>query len=255
MLEARALTKRYYGSAAANAVSFRVAPGEVLGLLGPNGAGKSTTLQMLCGLLEPSAGEVLYRGEPIGADLVAHKRRLGLVPEEPIFYSYLSGREHLQLVGRLRGLAETTLDARIERFLSLLQLLPHQSAAIESYSKGMRQKLAIAGALLHDPEIVLFDEAESGLDLTSALVFRALIARLAERGKIVLYSSHVLEIVERVCSRALILREGRVQAELELLRARSLDAGRSLEAVFRQLAVSPEIEATAGGLADAMRLG
>jgi ABC-2 type transport system ATP-binding protein len=254
MLEACALTKRYHGSAAAKAVSFRVVPGEVLGLLGPNGAGKSTTLQMLCGLLEPSAGEVLYAGKPISGDPVAHKRRLGLVPEEPIFYSYLSGREHLQLVGRLRGVPEPTLDARIERFLGLLQLLPQQSAAIESYSKGMRQKLAIASALLHDPEILLFDEAESGLDLTSALVFRGLIARLAARGKIVLYSSHVLEIVERVCSRALILREGRVLAELELQRARSLDPGRSLEAVFRQLALGPEIEATAGALADAMSL-
>ena len=254
MLEACALSKRYYGSAAVDAVSFRVGPGEVLGLLGPNGAGKSTTLQMLCGLLEPSAGQVRYRGAPIEADLLAHKRRLGLVPEEPIFYSYLSGREHLQLVGRLRGLQEATLEARIERFLTLLQLLPHQSASIDSYSKGMRQKLAIAAALLHDPEIVLFDEAESGLDLTSALVFRALIARLAARGKIVLYSSHVLEIVERVCARAVILRAGRVLAELEIAKLREHDAGRSLESVFRGLAVSDEVESTAVALSEAMRL-
>jgi ABC-2 type transport system ATP-binding protein len=254
MLEACALTKRYYGCAAANAVSFRVEPGEVLGLLGPNGAGKSTTLQMLCGLLEPSSGEVRYRGVPIEAALQEHKRRLGFVPEEPVFYSYMTGREHLQLVGRLRGLPEATIEARSERMLELFELLPRQSAAIDSYSKGMRQKLAIAGAILHDPEIVLFDEAESGLDLTSSLVFRGLIARLQARGKIVLYSSHVLEIVERVCSRALILRGGRVQAELEIARLRTLDEGRSLEAVFRELAASDRIEATAGALAEAMRL-
>jgi len=254
MLESCALTKRYYGSAAANAISFRVGPGEVLGLLGPNGAGKSTTLQMLCGLLEPTSGEVRYRDQPIHEDLLAHKRRLGFVPEEPIFYSYMTGREHLQLVGRLRGLGEATLEARSQRFLDLFELLPHQSASIDSYSKGMRQKLAIAAALLHDPEIVLFDEAESGLDLTSALVFRSLIARLAARGKIVLYSSHVLEIVERVCSRAVILRGGRVQAELEIGSLGEQEAGRSLETVFRQLASGDRIESTADELAEAMTL-
>jgi ABC-2 type transport system ATP-binding protein len=254
MLEVCALTKRYHGRAAVKQVSFAAAPGEVLGLLGPNGAGKSTTLQVLCGLTTPSAGEVRYRGQSIAADLVAHKRRVGYVPEEPVFYSYLSAREYLQLVGRLRGLSEETLEARLDRFLELLELAPHQYASLDSYSKGMRQKVALAAALLHDPELVLFDEAESGLDLTSALTFRALIARLAADGKIVVYSSHILEIVERVCSRVVILHEGRVVADDSVASLRTLEDSRSLEAVFRRLVASENIESQAAALADAMRL-
>jgi ABC-2 type transport system ATP-binding protein len=204
--------------------------------------------------LAPWDGEIRWQGRPIADDLIAHKGRVGFVPEEPVFYNYLSGKEHLQLVGRLRGLPEPALEARIERLLELLDLLPRQSAPIESYSKGMRQKLAIAAALLHDPELVLFDEAESGLDITSALTFRALISRLAGQGKLVVYSSHVMEIVERVCSRVLILHEGRVVADDTVARLRALEESRSLEAVFRRLVAGESIEGRADALAGALKL-
>jgi ABC-2 type transport system ATP-binding protein len=249
MLEVHDVTKRFYGSAVVSGLTLRIAPGEVLGLLGPNGAGKTTTLKMLTGLLEPSAGTIRYAGQDVHEDLVGYKQRIGYVPEEPSLYPYLSGREYLELVGRLRGLAEARLAAKIDAFLRLFAL-PETSVALEAYSKGMRQKVLIAAAILHDPEIVFFDEAESGLDVGSALMFRALVRMLAEKGKIVIYSSHVLEVVEKVCSRVALLERGRLVADDSVERLRVLMDRPSLEGVFRLLLQREDVEETA---AQAMR--
>jgi ABC-2 type transport system ATP-binding protein len=167
MLEARGLHKSYDGLVAVRDVSFSIKPGEVLGYLGPNGSGKSTTVKMLTGLIEPTRGEVWFEGVPISRCWAEYRRRLGYVPEEPHLYPFLSGVEYLQLVGRLRGVPERALNAKIEALLELLALRGSSWAPISSYSKGMRQKVLLAAAILHDPDVLIFDEPLSGLDVTA----------------------------------------------------------------------------------------
>lgn len=172
MLEIQALTKYYRNVPVVKDVSFTVKPGEVTGYLGPNGSGKSTTVKMITGLLEPSAGRVLLDGRNIRLDLAAFKRRLGYVPEEPHLYSYLSGLEYLQLTGRLRMLPTATVDKKADDLLNLLALHSHRHAPISNYSKGMKQRVLIAAALLHDPDVLVLDEPLSGIDVTSAQLFK-----------------------------------------------------------------------------------
>jgi len=188
MLELRRVSKAFAGIPAVDHVTFSARPGEVTGYLGPNGSGKSTTMKMITGLLELSAGQILFAGRPIQEDLIEYKRRMGYVPEEPYLYNHLSGREYLTMVAQLRGLPSRESAERIEGLLQLLSLHDDRHASISGYSKGMRQKVLIAAALLHNPDLVLFDEPFSGLDVGSALVLRQLIKELAARGKVVLFS-------------------------------------------------------------------
>lgn len=250
MLEARGLTKFYSGIAAVKNVSFQVRPGEILGYLGPNGSGKTTTVNMIIGLVEPSRGEVLFEGRPIAADPVEFRRRVGYVPEEPNLYPFLSGREYLQLVGRLRGMAAARLDRKLAALLDLFGLASDAEQSIGSYSKGMKQKVLISAALLDDPDLLIFDEPLSGLDVTTAMVFRHLVQELAARGKIILYSSHVLEVVEKVCSKVIVLYRGQVVADDEVCRLRDVMALGSLEEVFSQLVEQRDPHATAQEIAE-----
>jgi ABC-2 type transport system ATP-binding protein len=250
MLELRNVTKRYPGVAAVDRVSFSAAPGEVTGYLGPNGSGKSTTMKILTGLIEPTSGEVLFRGERIDRDWIAYKRLLGYVPEEPHLYPHLTGGEYLEMVAQLRGLPEPTAAARISGLLRLLGLHADRHAPISSYSKGMRQKTLLAAALMHNPELVLLDEPFSGLDVGSALALRSLIEELARRGKVVLLSSHELETVERVCSRVIILHRGKVVADDSIERLRGLMSLPTLEDIFSQLAVEQDPRAVSRDIAD-----
>jgi macrolide transport system ATP-binding/permease protein len=236
MLEARSLTKYYNHTPAVRDVSFTIRPGEILGYLGPNGAGKSTTVKMLTGLIEPSEGRIFYEGRSVHDDFTAFQRRIGYVPEEAHLYPHLTGREYLQLVGRLRGMPRPILEPKMDEFLRLFSLWDDRHDPLSSYSKGMRQKILLSAALLHNPDILILDEPFSGLDVNSALVLRSLIRALAQEGKIILYSSHVLEVVEKVCSQVLILRKGEVVAYDSIDRLRELMSQPSLEAVFAQLA-------------------
>jgi ABC-2 type transport system ATP-binding protein len=217
--------------------------GEVTGYLGPNGSGKSTTLKMIVGLIEPTEGEILFHGEPIERDPIAYRQRLGYVPEEPQLYPHLTGAEYLEMVGQLRGLPAARLAEKVDGFLQLLSLHGDRHVPISSYSKGMRQKILLAAALLHNPELVLLDEPFSGLDVNSALVLRGLIGELAAHGKVVLFSSHELDTVERVCSRVVILHKGRVVANDSIAELRSLMALPTLEGIFSQLAVEQDTAA------------
>ncbi len=192
MLEVRTLTKFYSGIAVVDHVSFVIRPGEILGYLGPNGAGKSTTVKMLIGLVEPDWGQVLLGGRDTREDLIAFQRRVGYVPEEPHLYPHLSGREYLQLVGRLRGLPRRVLESKMDELLHLVGLWEDRHSTLAGYSKGMRQKILLLGALLHDPELLILDEPFSGLDVNAALVLRKLLRLLAARNRMLLYSSHVL---------------------------------------------------------------
>jgi ABC-2 type transport system ATP-binding protein len=240
MLELRHVTKRFSGIPAVEDVSFCARVGEVTGYLGPNGSGKSTTLKMITALIEPSDGEILWRGEPIERDIVAHKQRFGYVPEEPHLYPHLTGAEYLVMVGQLRGLPSKSLEEKIKGLLRLFSLYEDRHVAISSYSKGMRQKVLLAAALLHNPEIILLDEPFSGLDVNSALVLRSLIQELARRGKVVLFSSHDLDIVERVSSHVVILHKGRVVANDSIDQLRSLMSLGTLEEIFAQLAIEQD---------------
>jgi len=253
MLEIRALTKRYGSLAAVQDVSFRIAPGEVLGYVGPNGAGKSTTVKMIIGLLEPTSGQVLFHGRSVIEDLPAFQSRLGYVPEEPHLYPHLSGREYLQLSGRLYGLRRKLLDAKIDEFLHLFSLWDDQHTPLSAYSKGMRQKILLSAALLHNPEVLLFDEPLSGLDVTTALIFRDLIEGLAAQGRIIFYSSHVLEVVEKVCSQVLILCKGRVAAHDSIENLRALMHQPSLEAIFAELTQERDHQAVAHHILEVMQ--
>lgn len=208
-LRACRLSKHFSGVRVVKDVDFAIRPGEIVGYLGPNGSGKTTTARMLAGLLEPSSGHVEYGGRDIRDDVVRFRRELGYIPEEPYLYPFLTGREYLQLVGRLRELSETLLAIKIDGFLDLFGLRIAADQTIASYSKGMRQKIVISAALMHDPSVVLFDEPETGLDVTTTLMLRHLVRTLAARGKAILYSSHILEVVERVCTRIVIIDGGR----------------------------------------------
>ena len=253
MLEARALTKFYNHTPAVKQVSFAIQPGEILGYLGPNGAGKSTTVKMLTGLIEPSEGQIFYDGRTIYDDFPGFQRKIGYVPEEPNLYPHLSGREYLQLVGRLRGMPRRQLEFKMDGFLRLLGLWSDRLAPLSSYSKGMRQKILLSAALLHDPEILILDEPFSGLDVTSALMLRRLLHGLAQRGKMIFYSSHVLEVVEKVCSNVLILRKGEVVAYDSIHRLRELMSQPSLEGVFAQLAQVEDGGAVAAQILEVMQ--
>jgi ABC-2 type transport system ATP-binding protein len=235
MLEARNLTKLYSGVAAVDRVSFTIRPGDILGYLGPNGAGKSTTVKMLTGLLEPSSGHIFFDGDDIRHDLKTYQRSLGYVPEEPHLYPHLSGREYLQLVGRLRGMPRLRLEPKMDELLRLLGLWEDRHSPLASYSKGMRQKILLMAALLHDPELLILDEPFSGLDVNAAMILRSLLGSLAARGKMVLYSSHVLEVVEKVCKSVLILRKGQVVAHDSVAHLREMMSKSTLEGVFAQL--------------------
>jgi ABC-2 type transport system ATP-binding protein len=250
MLELRHVTKRFSGIPAVDDVSFSARPGEVTGYLGPNGSGKSTTMKMITGLIEMTAGQILFDGKAIQDDLIGYKRRMGYVPEEPYLYNHLSGAEYLTMVGQLRGLPERSTAERIDGMLRLLSLYDDRHASISGYSKGMRQKVLIAAALLHNPELLLLDEPFSGLDVGSALVLRSLIQELAARGKVVLFSSHELDTVERVSQRVVILHKGKMVADDSIEHLRSLMALSTLEAIFSQLAVEQDTEGMAREIAD-----
>jgi ABC-2 type transport system ATP-binding protein len=250
MLELRSVFKYYSGIPVVNDVSFCARAGEVTGYLGPNGSGKTTTMKIVTGLIEMTLGQVLFKGRPIQHDLIGYKRQMGYVPEEPNLYHHLSGLEYLTMVSQLRNLPQRKAGERIDALLRMLALYDDRHASISGYSKGMRQKILIAAAIMHNPELVLLDEPFSGLDVGSALVLRSLIQELAARGKVVVFSSHELDTVERVCSHVVILHRGKVVADDSIENLRSLMAAPTLEDIFSQLVVEQDSEAMSRQIAD-----
>jgi ABC-2 type transport system ATP-binding protein len=249
-LELRHVSKRFSGIPAVDDVSFSARAGEITGYLGPNGSGKSTTMKMITGLIDVSDGKILFDGQPIHDDLLGFKQRMGYVPEEPYLYSHLSGLEYLTMVGQLRGLPAKPAADRIDGLLRLLSLRDDRHAPISAYSKGMRQKVLLSAALLHNPDLLLLDEPFSGLDVGTGLVLRSLIQELAARGKVVLFSSHELETVERVSSHVVILHRGKVVADDSIERLRILMSVPTLEGIFEQLAVEQDTSAISREIAD-----
>jgi ABC-2 type transport system ATP-binding protein len=236
ILEARDLAKRYGAVTAVRDIGFSIRAGQILGVLGPNGAGKSTIVKMVTGLLEPTRGAVLFHGERIsGSQMSGFKRRLGYVPEQPDLYGFLTGWEYLDLVATLRGLERRRFAEKAAAMLEGFTLYPHRDTPIASYSKGMRQRIVLIAALIHDPELLVLDEPFSGLDVSSALVVRRVVAMLAARGKAIFFSSPVLEQVEKLCSHLLVLKKGSVVASGPIEEVSAGFAGLGLEAGFMQI--------------------
>lgn len=233
MIEAEGLHKVYGDLAAVQDLSFRVRPGEVVGLVGPNGAGKTTTLHCLAGITIPTRGRILVAGHDLAADPVAAKSALAFVPDEPHLFEYLTVEEHLRFVARLYGVAG--VDRYIPVVLREMELEDRRGALPEELSRGMKQKLAIACALIHDPKVLLLDEPLTGLDPVGIRRMKATILDHARAGASVLLSSHLLHLVEEICTRVLIMRRGRVLAFgtiPEIVAARPDLAGLRLEEVF-----------------------
>jgi ABC-2 type transport system ATP-binding protein len=250
VLELRRVSKRYSGISAVDEASFTARAGEVTGYLGANGSGKSTTMKMITGLIAADSGEILFNNIPIGHNSIAWRKRIGYVPEEPHLYTHLSGLEYLIMVAQLRSMPQQPTSQMVDGLLRLLGLHGDRHVAISAYSKGMRQKVLLAASLLHNPDVLLLDEPFSGLDVSSSLVLRSLIQELAGRGKVILFSSHELETVERICSHVVILHRGRIVADDSIENLRALMSLSSLEAIFSQLAVEQDTAAISRQIAD-----
>ncbi|HZY63985.1 MAG TPA: ABC transporter ATP-binding protein [Edaphobacter sp.] len=254
MLNLDHITKTYRSIPAVSDVSLVLRAGEVLGYLGPNGSGKSTTVKMITGLIQPTKGKIFFSGRNIHDDLASYRAQLGYVPEEAQVYTHLSGLEYLQLVGRLRGMQERLIERKARTLLQLMSLEAAQYSALSDYSKGMKQRVLIAAALLHDPQLIVFDEPLSGLDAVSARLFKDLMALLAGEGKAILYISHVLEVVERICDRVIVLAKGKIVADAapgELTRLMELP---TLESVFAQLVQQTDTERIAREMVDVIKV-
>jgi ABC-2 type transport system ATP-binding protein len=251
MLQARGLTKRYGGLLALDKVSFELRPGEIVGYLGPNGSGKSTTVNLVVGLLEPSAGAISLNGISLSDEPVLYKRHIGYVPEEPYLYTHLTAGEYLTLVGRMRRIGETRLEGRVSRLLHLFQLQDSRYKTMSAYSKGMRQRVLLAAALMHNPDLLVLDEPFSGLDVNAGLLFRALLVLLATQGKMVLFSTHRFDMVEKLCSRVVILSAGRLVAEQRVSDMDRTGTG-SLEDIFVRVTEQPDYTPVAQQILDAI---
>jgi ABC-2 type transport system ATP-binding protein len=207
-------------------------------------------MKMITGLIQPSSGEILFGGQRVRDDLMGFRQRMGYVPEEPYLYTHLSGMEYLTMVGQLRNMEKRVAAERIDGLLRLFGLHGDRDVSISSYSKGMRQKVLLTAALMHNPELILLDEPFSGLDVGSSLILRSLIEELSRRGKVVLFSSHELETVERISSHIVILHRGRVVADDSIENLRALMALPTLEGIFSQLAVEQDAGAISREIAD-----
>lgn len=226
-------------------ISFTLGRGEVIGLLGPNGAGKSTTIKLIAGLQTPNTGTISVAGFQLPQQAVEIKSHIGYVPESAHLFESLTGQEFLELIGRLHEVEEEVLQHRIREMLETFELTSDRVSRLSAYSKGMKQKMLIAAALLHNPELILMDEPLSGLDVNAAIVIKDLIAALAAQGKTILYSSHVLDVVEKVCHRVLIIDKGNLIADSTSEELRARTGQETLEDVFRALTgtvgVSPAV--------------
>jgi ABC-2 type transport system ATP-binding protein len=236
MISVHELTRHYGSFTAVDRISFTVRPGEVMGLVGPNGAGKTTTLRCLAGIIAPSSGTVTVAGHDIQREPVAAKGALAFIPDEPHLFDHLTVEEHLRFIGRLYGVAN--VEARIAPMLDELELTDKRKVVSTELSRGMKQKLAIACGLLHDPSVLILDEPLTGLDPGGMRRMRATIQARAKAGAAVVLSSHLLTLVEELCTSLFVIRRGQCVASgtiADIMDARPELAGQSLEDLFMSL--------------------
>lgn len=255
MISLHALSKHFGSQVAVDRLTLEIPAGQIVGLLGPNGAGKSTTLKMLTGMLAPSSGTATICGHDLLAEGMEVKRKVGFVPDSGAVFESLTGLEYLEMIAALYGIPAEPARDRIRQFLAFFDLGFDvlTDKLLGAYSKGMRRKVVITAALLHNPQVVFFDEPLDGLDANAAVGFKALIQTLAREGKAIVYSSHVLDVVERVCDRVIIIDKGRVQVDgspEELLRENQ--AG-TLEQLFTRLTGGGDLQQRAEDFAKTFR--
>jgi ABC-2 type transport system ATP-binding protein len=237
MIELTALTKRYGGFTAVDAIDLTVPKGELFGFLGPNGAGKTTTLRMIAGILQPTAGTVRIAGIDIAADPIAAKTKLGFIPDRPFIYEKLTGAEFLRFVAGLYDQSGDPVERRMSELLALFDLLDWKDELVESYSHGMRQKLIISSAFLHRPEVIVVDEPMVGLDPKAAKVLKDLFREYTRRGHTIMMSTHALEVAQSLCDRVAIIQGGKIRAcgTMNELRAHAAAGEEGLEHIFLRL--------------------
>ncbi len=247
MIVLEQLAKSYGAQEAVRGISLEIPTGQLVGLLGPNGAGKSTTIKMLTGMLLPTSGTAQVEGHDIVRDPLEVKRLVGYVPESGAVFEALTAREYLRFVAALYQIPEKEADLRIDRFAAFFDLAQADLSGkpLSAFSKGMRQKVVITSALLHNPKTVFFDEPLNGLDANAALSFKTLITSLARDGKTIVYCSHILDVVERVCERVIIIHEGRIVADGTVQALRDQAGEPTLERVFNKLTATENLLARA----------
>ncbi len=231
----RNLTMSYGDKPVLGGINLDVEPGHVLGYLGPNGAGKTTTVKILIGMLTGFGGEVTVCGHNVAVEPLEVKRRIGYVPESAALYEALTPMEYLRLIGRLYGLDDAESERRAREMLELFGLANERDDRMSTFSKGMRQKVLITAGLIHNPDVIFLDEPLSGLDANAVVTVKEIISRLARRGKTIFYCSHVMDVVERVCDRIVIISGGRIIADGSFEQLRAGSAAASLEHIFTQL--------------------
>jgi ABC-2 type transport system ATP-binding protein len=243
MIRLEGLTKRYGSFTAVNGIDLAVEPGELFGFLGPNGAGKTTTLRMIAGILRPTAGVITVGGKDIRTNSMAVKAILGYIPDRPFVYDKLTGAEFLRFVASLYGQEGDSVERRIDELLELFELTPWRDELTESYSHGMRQKVIIASALVHRPEVIVVDEPMVGLDPRSAKLLKVLFRQFVDRGGTILMSTHTMEVAEAMCDRIAIIQGGNIVAcgTMEELRQQTQE-GLSLEDLFLRLTGGEEAQ-------------
>jgi len=237
MISIQGLSKRYGDQEAVRGISLEIPAGQLIGLLGPNGAGKTTTIKMLTGMIPPTSGTANIEGFDIVTQALEVKRIIGYVPESGAVFESLTGWEYLELVAALYHIADAETSSRILRFGEFFDLEEQdlRQKQLGAYSKGTKQKVVITAALLHNPRVIFLDEPLNGLDANAALSVKTLITSLAREGKTVVFCSHILDVVERICQRIVILHEGRILADGTLGELQQNCAEQSLERIFNQL--------------------
>lgn len=235
ILEISDLRKNYGPKSVLNGVSFQVKRGEIIGYIGPNGAGKSTTVKIMLGIEDDYSGQVNIFGRDISDGDIEYKRKIGYVPEIAEVYDNLTGQEYLTFVGELYGLDSGFASDKAKSLMELFGVGEVYHSRIASYSKGMRQKLLIISSLLHNPELLFFDEPINGLDANSVMIFKEIMAQLAVQGKTIFYSSHIMDVVEKISSRIILLHDGRIAADGTFDELKQQNTEGSLEQIFNQL--------------------
>jgi ABC-2 type transport system ATP-binding protein len=255
MITLNRLTKHFGTQTAVDALSFEIPAGQIVGFLGPNGAGKSTTLKMLTGMIEPTLGSASICGFDLRRDPLDVKRHVGFVPESGAVFESLTGLEYLEMVAALYGIPQNAARVRIKQFITFFDLSfdTLTDKLLGAYSKGMRRKVVITSALLHNPPVVFFDEPLDGLDANAAVGFKALIQMLAREGKAIVYSSHILDVVERVCHRVIIIDKGKMLLDGKPDELVSSHQAGTLEKLFTQLTGGTELERRAEDFARTFR--
>ena len=255
MISLHRLTKHFGAQVAVDDLSLEIPAGQIVGLLGPNGAGKSTTLKMLTGMLIPTSGTATICGHDLLKEPMEVKRCVGFVPDSGAVFESLSGLEYLEMIAALYGIPATAARERIQQFIAFFDLSFETltDKLLGAYSKGMRRKVVITAALLHNPPVVFFDEPLDGLDANAAVGFKALIQTLAREGKAIVYSSHILDVVERVCDRVIIIDQGKVRVDGAPAALVAEHGAHTLEQLFTSLTGGNDLERKAEDFAKTFR--